>query len=61
MVWSGEFEEMEQAEGRLMVIVPLAAGFDLHAALHRLPFVAGRLVVLSNVIVLSMGGIWASG
>jgi cobalt-zinc-cadmium resistance protein CzcA len=58
-VWSGEFEEMEQAEGRLMVIVPLALGLIcllLYMAFHSM---LDTLTVLSNVLVLSMGGIWA--
>jgi cobalt-zinc-cadmium resistance protein CzcA len=58
-VWSGEFEEMEEAEGRLMIIIPLSLGLIfvlLYMAFHSL---LDTLVVLSNVIDLSMGGIWA--
>jgi cobalt-zinc-cadmium resistance protein CzcA len=58
-VWSGEFEEMEDAERRLMIIVPLSLGLIfilLYMAFHSL---LDTLVVLSNVIDLSMGGIWA--
>jgi cobalt-zinc-cadmium resistance protein CzcA len=57
--WSGEFEEMEDAEGRLMWIIPLSLGLIfilLYAAFHSL---LDSVVVLSNVIDLSMGGIWA--
>src|SRR5262249_13067931 len=58
-VWSGEFEEMEDAEGRLMWIIPLSLGLIfilLYMAFHSF---LDSVVVLSNVIDLSMGGIWA--
>jgi cobalt-zinc-cadmium resistance protein CzcA len=58
-VWDGEFNEMEQAEGRLMYIIPLSLGLIfvlLYVAFHSL---LDTVVVLSNVIDLSMGGIWA--
>jgi cobalt-zinc-cadmium resistance protein CzcA len=57
--WGGEFEEMEAAEYRLMLIIPLSLGLIfmlLYAAFHSL---LDALVVLSNVLDLSMGGIWA--
>jgi cobalt-zinc-cadmium resistance protein CzcA len=58
-VWSGEFEEMEDAERRLIVIVPLSLGLIfvlLYLAFHSLLDV---LAILSNVVALSLGGIWA--
>jgi cobalt-zinc-cadmium resistance protein CzcA len=58
-VWSGEFEEMEEAEARLMIIIPLSLGLIfilLYVAFHSF---LDTIVVLSNVIDLSMGGIWA--
>jgi cobalt-zinc-cadmium resistance protein CzcA len=58
-VWSGEFEEMEDAERRLMFIVPLSLALIfvlLYMAFHSL---LDTIVVISNVIDLSMGGIWA--
>jgi cobalt-zinc-cadmium resistance protein CzcA len=57
--WSGEFEEMEAAEGRLLLIVPLSLGLVfilLYLAFHSL---LDALVVLSNVVALSLGGVWA--
>jgi cobalt-zinc-cadmium resistance protein CzcA len=57
--WSGEFEEMEAAERRLFWIIPLSLGLIfilLYLAFHSL---LDALVVLSNVLDLSMGGIWA--
>ncbi len=58
-VWSGEFEEMEDAERRLMVIVPLSLGLIfvlLYMAFHSF---LDTVVVLSNVIALTIGGLWA--
>jgi cobalt-zinc-cadmium resistance protein CzcA len=57
--WAGEFQEMEAAERRLMIIIPLSLGLIfilLYGAFHSL---LDSVVVLSNVIDLSMGGIWA--
>jgi cobalt-zinc-cadmium resistance protein CzcA len=58
-VWSGEFQEMEEAERRLMLIIPLSL-----ALVFILLYVAFRsfvdaFLVLSNVAALSLGGIWA--
>src|SRR5262249_4571057 len=57
--WSGEFQEMGEAEARLMIIIPLSLGLIvvlLYLAFKSLLDVA---VVLSNVVALSLGGIWA--
>ena len=58
-VWSGEFEEMEEAEGRLMFIVPVSLGLIFVLLYIAFRSLLDALAVLSNVIVLSMGGIWA--
>ena len=58
-VWSGEFEEMQQAEQRLMIIVPLSLGMIfvlLYIAFHN---VLDAIMVFSNVLALSLGGVWA--
>jgi cobalt-zinc-cadmium resistance protein CzcA len=58
-VWDGEFNEMEKAQKRLMLIIPLSLGLIfilLYMAFHSL---LDAVVVFSNVIDLSMGGIWA--
>jgi cobalt-zinc-cadmium resistance protein CzcA len=57
--WSGEFEEMEQAEHRLVVVMSLA--MTLIVILLYLAFrsVLDVLVVLSNVLAVSLGGVWA--
>jgi cobalt-zinc-cadmium resistance protein CzcA len=58
-VWSGEFEEMQEAEQRLMLIVPLSLGMIfvlLYIAFHN---VLDAIMVFSNVLALSLGGVWA--
>jgi cobalt-zinc-cadmium resistance protein CzcA len=57
--WSGEFQEMLEAERRLMYIIPLslAAIFALlYLAFHDL---VDALLVFSNVVALCLGGVWA--
>jgi cobalt-zinc-cadmium resistance protein CzcA len=57
--WSGEFQEMEEAEGRLLVIIPVSLGLItllLYLAFHS-ALDAG--LVLVNVVALSLGGVWA--
>jgi len=57
--WSGEFQEMEQAEARLMIIIPVSLALIfimLYLAFHSL---VDSMVVLSNVVDLSLGGLWA--
>jgi cobalt-zinc-cadmium resistance protein CzcA len=57
--WSGEFQEMEEANYRLMVIIPVSLGLIfllLYLAFHSL---LDALAILSNVVALSLGGVWA--
>jgi cobalt-zinc-cadmium resistance protein CzcA len=57
--WSGEFQEMEEAEYRLMFIIPISLALIfvlLYLAFHSL---LDALVILSNVVALSLGGVWA--
>jgi cobalt-zinc-cadmium resistance protein CzcA len=57
--WSGEFQEMKEAQERLMVIIPVSLGLIcilLYLAFHNLLDV---LAILSNVLALCMGGVWA--
>jgi heavy metal efflux system protein len=58
-VWSGEFEEMEDAEGRLLVIVPLSLGLIFLLLYSAFRSFLDSVVVLSNVMALSLGGVWA--
>ncbi len=57
--WSGEFQEMQEAEHRLMYIVPLSllmVFILLYLAFHNF---LDAIMVFSNVLALSMGGVWA--
>ena len=57
--WGGEFQEMREAEHRLLFIIPLSLGLILillYTAFHSL---LDAFLVLSNVADLSVGGIWA--
>ncbi len=57
--WSGEFQQMEEGERRLLVIIPLSLVLItilLYLAFHS---VIDAAVVLCNVVALSLGGIWA--
>jgi cobalt-zinc-cadmium resistance protein CzcA len=58
-VWSGEFEAMEDAEGRLMIIVPAALALIFILLYSAFRAFLDSVVVLTNVLALSLGGIWA--
>jgi len=58
-VWSGEFEEMEQAEAKLMWIIPLSLGLIFVLLYMAFRSVIDALLVLANVLDLSVGGVWA--
>src|SRR5262249_1435471 len=57
--WSGEFEQMEEANGRLLWIVPLSLGLIfilLYVAFHSF---LDTIVIFSNVFDVAVGGIWS--
>jgi cobalt-zinc-cadmium resistance protein CzcA len=58
-VWSGEFEQMEDANSRLMVIIPLSLGLIFVLLYMAFRSFLDSVVVLSNVFDLAIGGIWA--
>jgi len=58
-VWSGEFEEMEDAEARLLIIIPLALGLIFVLLYTAFRSLLDAVVVLSNVFALAIGGFWA--
>jgi cobalt-zinc-cadmium resistance protein CzcA len=58
-VWSGEFEQMEDANGRLLVIIPLSLGLIFVLLYSAFRSFLDSVVVLSNVFDLAIGGIWA--
>jgi cobalt-zinc-cadmium resistance protein CzcA len=57
--WSGEFQEMEEAEGKLLIIIPLSLGLIFLLLYLAFRSLIDALVVLANVVALSLGGIWA--
>jgi cobalt-zinc-cadmium resistance protein CzcA len=57
--WAGEFQQMKEAQQRLFLIVPASLALIfllLYLAFHSL---LDSLLVLSNVVALSLGGVWA--
>ncbi len=59
IVWSGEFDQMQQANARLMWIVPLAIGLIMILLYMAFNSVKDALLVMANVVAATMGGIWA--
>jgi len=57
--WSGEFQEMEEAEARLLVIIPASLLLILLLLYLAFQSVIDALLVLANVLALSVGGVWA--
>jgi cobalt-zinc-cadmium resistance protein CzcA len=58
-VWSGEFLEMQEAEERLLVIIPASLGLIYLWLYLAFRSFLDALLVLANVIALSLGGVWA--
>jgi cobalt-zinc-cadmium resistance protein CzcA len=58
-IWSGEFEEMEDAEARLMWIIPMSLGLIFILLYMAFRSLLDAAAVLSNVFALAIGGIWA--
>jgi cobalt-zinc-cadmium resistance protein CzcA len=58
-VWSGEFEQMQEAQGRLLWIIPLSLVLIFILLYSAFRSFLDSLVVLTNVLALSLGGIWA--
>jgi cobalt-zinc-cadmium resistance protein CzcA len=58
-VWDGEFNEMQNAEARLLIVVPLSlllVFILLYIAFHSF---LDAIVIMTNVFDLAIGGIWA--
>jgi cobalt-zinc-cadmium resistance protein CzcA len=58
-VWSGEFEQMEEANGRFLWIIPLSLALIfilLYVAFHSF---LDTIVIFSNVFDVAVGGIWS--
>jgi len=58
-VWSGEFEQMEEANGRLMWIIPLSLALILILLYSAFRSIVDTIVIFSNVFDVAVGGIWA--
>lgn len=57
--WSGEFQEMQEAVHRLVIASSLALVLIIVLLYMALRSLLDAAVVLSNVLVMSVGGIWA--
>jgi cobalt-zinc-cadmium resistance protein CzcA len=57
--WSGEFQEMQEALHRLTIVVILSLLLILVLLYLALQSLLDALVVLSNIVIMSIGGIWA--
>lgn len=57
--WSGEFQQMEQAERRLLVVVGVALGLIVCLIYLAFRSFLDTLVVLSGAVAVALGGIWA--
>jgi cobalt-zinc-cadmium resistance protein CzcA len=57
--WSGEFQEMEEAELRLLLAVGLSLFLILTLLYMAFQSLIDALVVLTSVVAASMGGVWA--
>ncbi|OWK37613.1 efflux RND transporter permease subunit [Fimbriiglobus ruber] len=57
--WGGEFEQMQDSEGRLVLIIPVALALIFVLLYLAFGSLLDAVVVLSNVLALSVGGIWA--
>ncbi len=58
-VWSGEFEQMEEANGRLMWIIPLSLTLILILLYSAFRSLLDTVVIFSNVFDVAVGGVWA--
>jgi cobalt-zinc-cadmium resistance protein CzcA len=62
--WSGEFEQMEEANARLMWIIPLSLGLIIALLYTAFNSVKDALLVMVNVLEAAMGGVlalWLTG
>ena len=57
--WSGEFEQMEQANDRLMWIIPLSLGLIMMLLYSMFSSMKDCMLVMVNVLEAAMGGIFA--
>ncbi len=58
-VWSGEFEQMEEANGRLLWIIPLSLGLIFILLYSAFRSILDTVVIFSNVFDVAVGGVWS--
>jgi cobalt-zinc-cadmium resistance protein CzcA len=58
-VWSGEFEQMEEANNRLLWIIPLSLTLIFIMLYSAFRSILDTLVIFSNVFDVAVGGIWS--
>ncbi len=59
IIWSGEFDQMQQANERLMMIVPLSIALIMVLLYVAFNSTKDALLVMANVVAATMGGVWA--
>jgi cobalt-zinc-cadmium resistance protein CzcA len=57
--FGGEFQQMQDAEGRLLIYIPMSLLLVFLLLYFAFRSLLDALVVLSNVLALAIGGIWA--
>jgi cobalt-zinc-cadmium resistance protein CzcA len=57
--WAGEFAQMQEANGRLLWIVPLSITLIMTLLYTAFSSLKDALLVMANVVAATMGGIWA--
>ncbi|HUE13404.1 MAG TPA: efflux RND transporter permease subunit, partial [Planctomycetaceae bacterium] len=58
-VWSGEFEQMQEAETRMLFIIPISLGLIFILLYSAFKSFLDAIVVFTNVFDVAVGGIWA--
>ncbi len=57
--WSGEFAQMQAANERLMLIIPLSIGLIMVLLYMAFNSLKDAMLVMANVVAATMGGVWA--
>jgi cobalt-zinc-cadmium resistance protein CzcA len=57
--WSGEFAQMQAANGRLMIIIPISIGLIMMLLYTAFNSTKDAILVMGNVLEAAMGGVWA--
>jgi cobalt-zinc-cadmium resistance protein CzcA len=57
--WSGEFAQMEEANGRLLWMIPLSITLIMVLLYTAFGSMKDAVLVMANVVTATMGGVWA--